>query len=90
MHPGSTKCPGFANENVTVMSAFTASPRIEPVSACTPLGISTDITKARELLIKLTADRASSRKIELRPMPKSASTITAQSFKQSERSADDE
>ena len=88
IQPGSTNSPGFASVNVTVTLAFTESPSIEPVSACTPEGVSADIIVAPELLIALTAERAFVRRFEFNPIPNIASITTAQVFRCSLRSDD--
>ena len=77
--PLPTKCPALGSVKVTVFAAFTAVPSTRPVSASTPLAMSTDTTGTPQVFIICTAVTASPRRSVFRPMPKRASTITSAS-----------
>ena len=77
--PSPRKCPALGREKVTVTSARTASPRMRPVSASTPLAMSAETTGISQVFIICTAVGAGPRRPLLRPMPKRASTITSAS-----------
>gem|GEM_PF-5786872 len=74
--PGSTKCPIFGMEKVTVASAKTAGPSTAPVSAWTPLGMSADTTFACARLMRSAAAAAFPAMMPLNPVPYIASTMT--------------
>ena len=75
--PGLIHRPGLAAWKVTVAAARTARPRTTPVDAATPLGTSTLTTVAVEALMASIAPAIAPRGSPSKPVPSSASTITA-------------
>ena len=68
--PGLNNNPFFLYPNVTVISALTAAPSISPVSADTPLGISTEMTLIPESFITLITSLCTPLTSRERPTPK--------------------
>ena len=77
--PGETSKPVLRQPKVTVRSAATAISAISPVSAATPLGISTATTKAPLALMSSTTAAAAGRRTPEPPIPTIPSMMTSAS-----------
>ena len=75
--PGSSRCPGFRRQKVTVSRAWGAAPRIAPVAPSTPDGTSIATTDRPAVASASTTPRATPSSGRAKPAPNNASTISS-------------